>query len=137
MKETRKGADIIIGVHIRQGDYARWLGGKYYFSLEQYAQIIKNVQILFEDKKVKFLIISNNKDNSDYFKDSQYCFGSGHFIEDMYSLAACDYIIGPPSTFSGWASFYGDVLLYCIENPDRAVHTEDFKMFDMVEHLGR
>jgi hypothetical protein len=24
----------------------------------------------------------------------------GHFVEDLYALAACDYIIGPPSTYT-------------------------------------
>jgi hypothetical protein len=40
--------------------------------------------------------------------------GPGHFIEDLYALASCDYIIGPPSTFSQWASFYGNVPRYMV-----------------------
>ena len=35
--------------------------------------------------------------------------GPGTEIGDLYSLAACDYIIGPPSTYTQWASFYGQV----------------------------
>jgi len=30
----------------------------------------------------------------------------------IFSFAKCDYIVGPPSTFTSWASFYGDVPVY-------------------------
>jgi hypothetical protein len=36
----------------------------------------------------------------------------GSAVEDLYSLARCDYLLGPPSTFSLWASFYGNVPLH-------------------------
>ena len=32
-------------------------------------------------------------------------------MTDLYALSRCDYIIGPPSTFSQWASYYGHVPL--------------------------
>ncbi|HAX17707.1 MAG TPA: hypothetical protein DCY00_03825 [Actinobacteria bacterium] len=50
-----------------------------------------------------------------------------HFIEDLYSLALCDYIFGPPSTFSMWASFYGEVPLRFITNPDTDLSLDKFK----------
>ncbi len=48
----------------------------------------------------------HNFKNFDIYFDSQ-----PHFITDLYTLAQCDYIIGPPSTYSMWASFYGNVPL--------------------------
>lgn len=50
-------------------------------------------------------------------------------IEDMYSLAECDYIIGPPSTYTMWASFYGEVPLYMVDNPSLKPVLSDFKFY--------
>ena len=52
--------------------------------------------------------------------------GNGQIVEDMYAFAACDYIVGPPSTYTGWASFYGDKGLYFIRN------TADEIMFEKI-----
>ena len=35
-------------------------------------------------------------------------------ITDLYALSRCDLIIGSPSSYSQWASFYGDVPLCLI-----------------------
>jgi len=56
-------------------------------------------------------------------------FGTGHFIEDLYTLASCDYIIGPPSTFTMWASFYGRVPLYKIIDRNKLQEIDDFTYF--------
>src|SRR5439155_24817927 len=34
---ARKDIDILVGIHIRQGDYKIFENGKYYYSVEQYA----------------------------------------------------------------------------------------------------
>ncbi|MCS6783545.1 MAG: hypothetical protein NZ482_10320, partial [Gloeomargarita sp. SKYG98] len=44
--------------------------------------------------------------------------GTGHIIEDLYGLAECDYLIATPSTYSGWASFYGQVPIYFLPSKD-------------------
>jgi hypothetical protein len=33
--------------------------------------------------------------------------GPGTAIGDLYALAGCDKLMGPPSTFSLWASYWG------------------------------
>ena len=33
-------------------------------------------------------------------------------VGDLYALARCDYIMGPPSTYTQWASFYGNAPLF-------------------------
>ena len=35
-------------------------------------------------------------------------------LVDMYALAGCDLIVGPDSTFSHWASFYGNVPIHIL-----------------------
>ena len=50
-------------------------------------------------------------------------------VEDMYSLSKCDYIIGPYSSFSAWASFYGEVP-YCMLERRKEISLSDFSVVD-------
>ena len=56
---------------------------------------------------------------------------SGVAVEDLYALAGCDLLIGPPSTFTQWASFYGKVPLYHAWSPDAAPTRDDFAVADL------
>ena len=55
---------------------------------------------------------------------------SRHFITDLYCMASCDGIIGPPSTFSQWASFYGKVPLSFIFTKDDVIQLREYKHVD-------
>lgn len=129
-KEYTKDHSLLIGVHLRRGDYKKFEGGKWYFTPEQYYQKIKEVAGLniFKDKKIAFIICTNEKGISlpgtEYFTIFN---EERHFIEDLYLLAKCDYIIGPPSTFSIWASFYGHTPLYMIREMETTITDEIFK----------
>jgi hypothetical protein len=68
-------------------------------------------------RKVHFLICSNETIPADQLTGLSYSFGLGDLIEDLYNLSECNYNAGPPSTFSMWASFYGDRLLYLMIDP--------------------
>jgi hypothetical protein len=46
-------------------------------------------------------------------------------------LSECDYLIGPPSTFSLVAAMYRDIPLYRMDTADATQMTqEDFRLFD-------
>jgi Glycosyl transferase family 11 len=117
----RASCDVLIGVHIRQGDYAEFLGGKYFYTVAQYLQIMERTEQLFPNQKVAFLICSNVQHDKAQFSKFNCAFGTQHLIEDLYSLAQCDYLIGTLSTYILWASFYGQVPLYIIEEAKGAV----------------
>jgi hypothetical protein len=123
---VRRECDVVVGVHIRLGDYSLFKGGKYFFNIEKYIALMKQVDSLFGNRKVGFLVCSNEKHEPQKFSGLRVFFGTGQPLEDMYGLAGCDYIMGPPSTFSMWASFYGEVPLYQFEDADRKVSIEDF-----------
>ena len=111
--------DLLIGVHIRGGDYKKFEGGKWFYTPEQYYDKIKEVASLdiFAGKRLGFVICTNEKNVSFPVSSGFSVFNEErHFVEDLYLLAKCDYIIGPPSTFSIWASFYGGVPLHFIHN---------------------
>ena len=49
-----------------------------------------------------------------------------HPVSAMHAMSLCDYILGPPSTFSGWASFMGRVPRLEIKSRDHVVRLEEF-----------
>jgi hypothetical protein len=123
--------EITIGVHIRHGDYRTFEDGKYYYSLDQYQTVMMKVGDLFPDRQVHFLICSNENINLGRFSlpNFKITLGPKHELMDLYCLARCAYIIGPPSTYTMWASFYGNVPLYMIHDPLKTVAIKDFKPF--------
>ena len=123
---ARKTCNVLVGIHIRQGDYERHFAKKYFFGSDHYQQIMSRIEELLNEKKVGFLVCSDQKQPRDLFPRDRCVFGSGHAVEDLYSLAACDYIIGPPSSYSLWASFYGKVPLYIVTNPAASFELTDF-----------
>jgi len=119
----------LIGVHIRHGDYRHFMDGKYFYTFEEYHQILKEVRILFPHQKVRFCICSNVPIEKEKFYGLDIVTGPGEAIDDMYVLAGCDYLVGPPSTFTIWASFYGNTPLYQIEDPESKIKEEDFQIW--------
>ncbi|WKN33942.1 alpha-1,2-fucosyltransferase [Porifericola rhodea] len=116
---------LLVGVHIRRGDYKTFLNGKYFFPLSVYISYINKVQSLFPGRDIKFIVCSNETIDVRVFKGYDVVLEERNMVVDLALLAACDYIIGPPSTFSIWASYYGDVPLYKIENEQEQVITLD------------
>ncbi len=128
---ARKSSDLLIGIHIRRGDYREHVGGRYYFDDESYCIIMKEITELFATKTITFYLCSNEPINKINFGNFKIQLGSNHIIEDLYCLAKCDYIAGPPSTYSGWASYYGDVPLHSIIKINKSglgIKLDDFKI---------
>lgn len=126
VSKARKGSDMLVGVHIRQGDYKRWQGGKYYFTTSEYAEVMRRFAASMPEKRIKFLICSNEKQDEGLFQGLNYIAGNNHQLEDMYAFAQCDFLIGPPSTYTAWASFYGSVPLFTLNNINDACTPDDF-----------
>ncbi len=113
--KARGESGVLVGIHIRRGDYKTHCDGKYYFQWEDYRQLLQRIQDLFGEKTT-FLLCSDEAVPEEHFGSFSYALGPGSAVEDMYALAQCDYIIGPPSSFSGWASFMGKAPLYYMED---------------------
>ena len=119
ISEMRQQTDTLVGVHIRHGDYANWENGKYFYSIAQYRSAMQRVADQLGDQRVTFLVCGNGDLRLDQFAGLNVCFGTGHLIEDMYALAETDLLIGPPSTYTQWASFYGQVPLHVLITADQ------------------
>ncbi len=125
MKAVRGRGELVIGVHIRQGDYATFENGRYFYSIDQYIAAMKRIGDRYPDRDIVYLVSGNVPLANVDFGDLNVCFASGHLVEDMYSLASCDVLIGPPSTYTGWASFYGRVPLRWMNSAEETFETVD------------
>ena len=128
--QHREGYDFLIGIVIRHGDYKTWQGGKFFYPVEQYIALMRQVRQLLGNSKVKFLVFSDDRQDESLFtaEGFHFDFRSGHMIENLYALAECDRILTPPSTYGMWASFYGKKLLYVVEDPSLPVCAESFQV---------
>ena len=126
IERAKEGTDLLVGVHIRRGDYATFLGGKYLFSFEDYKRTVNGLRDLFPDQKVSFLVASNEGLPPEITNLEGVTTAPGEAVTDLYCLAACDYIVGPPSTYSMWASFFGQTPLLVMTEPDASLRFRDF-----------
>lgn len=123
---ARSRCDLLVGVHIRLGDYRNFRGGQWCFEMETYRRNMEQMQAMFPERRVGFLVCSNETQSAETFGNLITMFGPGDRIEDMYTLAECDYIIGAPSSFSAWAALYGDKPLQWIQSHDYLVDRDEF-----------
>ena len=120
---------IVVGVHIRRGDYANYNRGKYFYSTEIYRRKMQELTASLgrdEEKAIRFLICSDERIDLIDFGGMDVTVSASSPVVDLYSLAKCDLIIGPPSSFSMWASFYGKVPVAHINDPLKPLRHEMF-----------
>lgn len=135
----RRDSDIVIGIHIRHGDYKTFYDGRYYYTLEEYHQFMLRIQEIYNDKRVAFFISSNEAFSVEQFEGCR-CFRfdkelSGDIL-DLYTLSLCDRILGPWSTYSRWASFIGEVPLCFIKNKDQQFRDDSFSVVTDFYHFA-
>jgi hypothetical protein len=131
VQSLRDKADLVVGVHIRHGDYETFKGGAYFFPTERYAAWMRNMAVALAPRHVAFLICSDGKPAMEAFGDLEVRFGPGDPIGDLFALAACDLLIGPVSTFTQWASYYGNAPLYHLRHTDDDPRPDRFAVSDL------
>lgn len=131
LMDLRSKYDFLVGVHIRRGDYKEWNNGSYFFDDEVYLDKMKQIEkeINSSGKSCCFFVASNEEINVTSFKTINLCYEKRNLITDLYTLAGCDYIIGPPSTFSLWASFYGNIPLQTISSSEEKISLKNFSRY--------
>lgn len=119
---------VTVGVHIRRGDYQTYLGGKYFYDDEIYGRQLLNIkkQIENKGKQCRFLICSNAAFDWNNQEVEMIRIPHSDGVTDLYGLSQCDYIIGPPSSYSQWASFVGNVPISFLLTADYLVSLDDF-----------
>jgi hypothetical protein len=125
---SKKKGSVLIGVHIRRGDYKNFDGGKYYFDDHVYARLIRNLVRSSDSNYVyEALLISNETITTENYKGIEILyFGPQEAAVDQLLLQQCSYIIAPDSTFSGWASFIQDIPIAIVKSPSSCIKWSDF-----------
>lgn len=129
IQRARQTCDVLVGIHIRRGDYELHFPGRF-FAVEEYLAIMRKLEGLFQGRRVGFLVCSDEQQDARTYEGFTATFGTGHLVEDLYSFAACDYLVGPRSTYTGWASFYGRVPLLWIASPAAEISLQEFFVND-------
>ena len=115
----------MIGVHVRRTDYREWQGGKYCYPNSVYERVIDEVKGLIDGVRVA---VFTDEPESLSPQLSQFNSQPTTPERDQWLMSKCAYLIGPPSTFTAWASFMGKVPLLHLKNGKQNVRLCDFKM---------
>lgn len=104
----------LVGVHVRQGDYKTWQHGLYYFNSEEVRNILDSYAeyAARSGKEVFFIVCSDGPIDEAALHGLSYIRGLGTEIEDLFTLAATDVIIGAHSTYGTLAAYFGNVPFY-------------------------
>jgi hypothetical protein len=124
----RQHADMVLGVHVRHGDYSYWKKGRYFFPTSRYREWMTEFIGLFPGRRIAFLVCSDEPRSPSEFPGLSVGFSTGMPVEDMYALAECDYIIGPVSSFTQWSSFYGNKPLIHLTHQNAKLEREAFRV---------
>lgn len=105
----------LVGVHIRRGDYKTWKDGTYYYDDSVYQNYLDKIGQQYKAKgeeKHKFVLFSDEKIT--LYNSSNVISSQENWYIDHYVMSLCDHLIGPPSTFTLWASYVGKARLFHI-----------------------
>lgn len=118
----------IVGVHMRRGDYKEYRNGIYYYSNGEYLGVLEKLKSNFSDPdKVAFFVASNEDVSTKDFPEIKMVkLENPNPVEDLYALSKCDYILGPPSTFSMWASYIGHKPLLFLKSLNQSLELQNF-----------
>jgi len=127
IQDIDRDTTSIIGVHIRRGDYKKHQNGRYFFNDDVYQKYINNMRLEIRERLSKqaiFVIFSDEitgfNENSDfYISDNTWCI-------DHLLMSNCDYLIGPPSTFTLWASYIGKNKYFHIQDDSGDIDVDRF-----------
>jgi hypothetical protein len=101
----RNDDEILIGMHFRRGDYLLISGLN--LTLNYYYEAVKYFEQKFTNKKIKYLIFSNDIDwvkNNLKIDNVVFVEGLDRF-HDMCLMTLCDHMIIANSTFSFWGAY--------------------------------
>jgi len=126
LEPARSRGHFLVGVHIRRRDYAAFKSGRYFYTYAQYRAWMEATVRAFPDRGVAFLLCSDAPVPVAAFAGLEVQYGNGHELEDLYALAGCDRLLGPPSTYGRWASYWGAVPRFTIFDPASPLSAESF-----------
>lgn len=111
IQEARSKFKHVVGVHVRQGDYATWRGGAYFVPQARVREILDEYLKTTKTKgsETCFIITSDGPITASIFDGLNTSVSEENAIYDLFLLSSTDVIIGSNSTFGAFASYYGNI----------------------------
>jgi hypothetical protein len=127
MVQARKDCDVLVGVRVRRDvEHHWWRQGAYYYDQTTTSIWSKESPGSSRPNGSDSWVCGNELLDLESTTKRPLTHGTGVRVEDLYALAKCEFLLGPPSTFSSWASFYGDVPRYVVMEPRQPLTHEAF-----------
>ncbi len=98
---------LIIGLHLRLGDYKIWMDGRFFFAIDDYVKVARAIHAELGDRPHVFHVFSDEAFDQSAFGDLPVLYSGIDLFEDFGRISRCDIVAGPPSTFSTSAAFMG------------------------------
>jgi hypothetical protein len=120
-----------IGLHIRRRDYARHMGGRFFFSDEEYAETMR--QVVESGKRQNIYVCSDEPVDVEWWRKAlgteRIYYLGGNPGEDMCLLSMCDKIVGTLSSFTLVAAMQRNLPIYWKRRKNDRVSDEGFRPF--------
>jgi hypothetical protein len=124
----------VVGVHVRRGDYRTWQGGQYFFDDQVYIDNMLDLEAKIAATYAKnclFIIFSNESINlreTSLLKPANIHISENAWYIDHLLMSQCDFLIGPPSTFTLWASYLGKTKFWHITDDSGVIDLDAFTL---------
>ena len=120
VKGLRENYAYIVGVHVRQGDYKNWRGGKYFVEQKRVRKILDEYLIKSgkDAEQTCFIVTSDGPIATDLFKGLHIFVSKDNAVHDLFLLSKTDVVIGANSTFGAFASYYGNIPFVVMTNEE-------------------
>jgi hypothetical protein len=146
----RKSGHSIVGCHIRRGDYVTWRDGRYSFTNQQYSDAVQLAATHHGSSFKSACIVVCTNDPELASTTNDVLISNNSWWTDHEILGLCDFIVGPPSTFSSWSSYLYQKPIYAIDringetalfflqiNPGNPDHAFNFRLAPVSPLLNR
>lgn len=99
-------------LHIRQGDFRTWQGGRHYIDPAEYARIACRIAKSDRQRKLEFWVSSDEPVDLTLFPPGTRTCPRRNMAEDFQLMTESDFILGGISTFSRAAAFLGGAKVH-------------------------
>lgn len=131
-----KSTKTKVVLHIRQGDYKNWRGGKHYRDDDFYNSLLSNLRNDFRQVDIEYC------HNGEFVAEAVNFHMRKNYDKhelsavnvDFLSFVSSDFIIGPPSTFTGQAKIFAQ--RFSIGDPSIITIKPEYSELDLFEKIS-
>jgi len=117
--KARETGLATLAVHIRQGDFREWQGGKYYLSPEEAARTLRSGGWKIGEPSCRVWVCSDEAVSAELFPKDSVRGIPRNLGEDLFIMSACQKLVAGWSTLAFFCSFLGGNELYRIPGADQ------------------